>query len=142
MPILGHGIDIVETARIRKLVELHGQHEHQTLLDPQSHLSILDEFAGLAPSRDRTAAAFRRWKQLQSEFDAFQMDEREKAARLDLLTFQVGELEKYLCLGYPKDHPPVTFRRYTGQENDEQRRQIIADPPDILLTNYVMLELL
>jgi ATP-dependent helicase YprA (DUF1998 family)/very-short-patch-repair endonuclease len=59
-----------------------------------------------------------------------------------LANSQVGELEKYLCLGYPKDHPPVTFRRYTGQENDEQRRQIIADPPDILLTNYVMLELL
>lgn len=59
-----------------------------------------------------------------------------------LANSQVGELEKYLCLGYPKDHPPVTFRRYTGQENDEQRREIIADPPDILLTNYVMLELL
>src|SRR5688572_12177913 len=31
------------------MVELHGQHEHQTLLDPQSHLTMLDEFAGLAP---------------------------------------------------------------------------------------------
>ena len=33
--------------RTSPLVELHGQHEHQTLLDPQSHLLILDEFAGL-----------------------------------------------------------------------------------------------
>lgn len=59
-----------------------------------------------------------------------------------LANSQVGELEKYLCLGYPKDQPPVSFRRYTGQENDTERREIIADPPDILLTNYVMLELL
>ncbi len=76
------------------LVELHGQHEHQTLLDPQSHLFILDEFAGLADARERVGHAFREWKRWQSQFDAFQMDEREKAARLDLLTFQVGELAK------------------------------------------------
>jgi len=36
----------------------------------------------------------------------------------------------------------VTFARYTGQENDEERQAIIGAPPDILLTNYVMLELL
>ena len=59
-----------------------------------------------------------------------------------LANSQLVELGKYLRLGYPKDQPPVTFERYTGQENDEQRRQIIANPPDILLTNYVMLELL
>ncbi len=59
-----------------------------------------------------------------------------------LANSQLGELEKYLCLGYPQDQPPVTFRRYTGQEDNDQRRAIIADPPDILLTNYVMLELL
>ena len=35
----------------------------------------------------------------------------------------------------------MTFQRYTGQESTEKRRAIIASPPDILLTNYVMLEL-
>ncbi len=58
-----------------------------------------------------------------------------------LANSQVGELEKFLCHGYPDGRPPVTFRRYTGQESDEERKEIIADPPDILLTNYVMLEL-
>jgi len=106
--------------RTGPLVELHGQHEHQTLLDPQSHLSILDEFAGLAPSRDRTAAAFRRWKQLQSEFDAFQMDEREKAARLDLLTFQVGELEK-ANVRSGEDEELETSRRVLGSAEKLQR---------------------
>ena len=76
------------------LVELHGQHEHQTLLDPQSHLFVLDEFAGLAAEREAATAAFHKWRRLQSELDAFHLDEREKAARLDLLTFQLGELEK------------------------------------------------
>lgn len=58
-----------------------------------------------------------------------------------LANSQKGELEKFLCRGYPEDHPPVTFRRYTGQEKDDERKEIIANPPDILLTNYVMLEL-
>ncbi len=59
-----------------------------------------------------------------------------------LANSQEGELEKYLCRGYPSGRPPVTFRRYTGQERDEQRKEILAHPPDILLTNFVMLELL
>jgi hypothetical protein len=35
----------------------------------------------------------------------------------------------------------VTFRRYTGQEKDEERQEILASPPDILLTNYVRVAL-
>ena len=48
------------------------------------------------------------------------------------------ELRKFLTHGYE----PVTFARYTGQESDEERQRILANPPDILLTNCVMLELL
>jgi len=57
-----------------------------------------------------------------------------------LANSQLGELEKFLHHGYP-DGAPVTFRRYTGQESEEERKNIIDNPPDILLTNYVMLEL-
>ena len=59
-----------------------------------------------------------------------------------LCNSQYGELEKFLCYGYPKGAEPVRFARYTGQEKDEERQKIIASPPDILLTNYVMLELI
>lgn len=58
-----------------------------------------------------------------------------------LANSQVGELEKFLRFGYPERGEPVTFARYTGQEGSDERRTILADPPDILLTNYVMLEL-
>ena len=59
-----------------------------------------------------------------------------------LANSQEQELEKFLKFGYPDGRGPVTFRRYTGQEDDVERRNIWADPPDILLTNYVMLELI
>jgi hypothetical protein len=59
-----------------------------------------------------------------------------------LANSQMGELEKFLCHGFAEGASPVTFKRYTGQENELQRRAILEDPPDVLLTNYVMLELL
>lgn len=55
-----------------------------------------------------------------------------------LANSQLGELEKFLG----KTNPKVTFRRYTGQEDQPTRDLILATPPDILLTNYVMLELM
>jgi superfamily II DNA/RNA helicase/very-short-patch-repair endonuclease len=58
-----------------------------------------------------------------------------------LANSQRHELTKFLRYGYPEGGEAVTFARYTGQEKDEERRRILADPPDILLTNYVMLEL-
>lgn len=58
-----------------------------------------------------------------------------------LANSQRGELEKFLEHGFPDGRGPVCFACYTGQESDEQKRAIVADPPDVLLTNYVMLEL-
>lgn len=59
-----------------------------------------------------------------------------------LANSQLRELEKFLRDGYGAGREPVTFARYTGQEDDEKRREIRDNPPDILLTNYVMLELM
>jgi len=59
-----------------------------------------------------------------------------------LANSQAGELEKFLKEGYAENGEPVTFARYTGQENQAERQRIILSPPDILLTNYVMLELI
>ncbi len=59
-----------------------------------------------------------------------------------LCNSQLEELEKYLRLGYGKGAEPVRFARYTGQESTDDRTALAANPPDILLTNYVMLELM
>ena len=59
-----------------------------------------------------------------------------------LANSQLGELEKFLCDGFPDRKGPVTFARYTGQEDDEERRGIWENPPDIILTNFVMMELM
>lgn len=77
-----------------RLIELHGQHEHQALLDPLSHLSVLDESARLGPLGGQVASAWESVKSLREARDRARMDEREKSARLDLLAFQLNEIEK------------------------------------------------
>ncbi|MFL1428147.1 MULTISPECIES: protein kinase domain-containing protein [unclassified Nocardiopsis] len=59
-----------------------------------------------------------------------------------LANSQLNELRKFLVDGYGQGREPVTFARYTGQESEEVRKRLRDDPPDILLTNYVMLELM
>jgi len=59
-----------------------------------------------------------------------------------LANSQEGELEKFLGRETDSHRPPVRFARYTGQESRERKEEIRENPPDILLTNYVMLELL
>ena len=77
-----------------RLVELHGQHEHQQLLDPGQHLALLDAWARLDVDRGRVAGAFATVRDLREQFDRLRMDDRERAARLDLVEFQLGELTK------------------------------------------------
>jgi hypothetical protein len=52
------------------------------------------------------------------------------------------ELEKFLSFGFPNGKGPITFRRYTGQEKQAERDEILAAQPDVVLTNYSMLELI
>jgi DNA repair protein RecN (Recombination protein N) len=77
-----------------RLVELHGQHEHQALLDPLTHLPLLDEYAGFDELAATVASAWTRLRSLRDELERSRMDEREKNARLDLIGFQLADIEK------------------------------------------------
>jgi superfamily II DNA/RNA helicase len=58
-----------------------------------------------------------------------------------LANSQLEELDKFLH-GYPSGQEPFSVRRYTGQESSDERKAIADNPPDILLTNFMMLELI
>ena len=77
-----------------RLVDLHGQHEHQALLDPRSHVDVLDEHAGLSAERAAVAVTFARWRSVRDKLERVRASEREQAARVELLAFQLGELER------------------------------------------------
>jgi DNA repair protein RecN (Recombination protein N) len=77
------------------LAEIHGQHEGQRLLEPAAHRELLDAFGGeeVLPRRGRVEELFGRWRALRSELRALDVGERERAQRVDLLRFQVAEID-------------------------------------------------
>jgi DNA repair protein RecN (Recombination protein N) len=76
----------------RELVDMHGPHEHQSLLQPARQLDILDAFAGLNPTRQKFGELMRRRNELQAEKAALIVDEQTYARQLDLLRFQAKEI--------------------------------------------------
>jgi DNA repair protein RecN (Recombination protein N) len=74
------------------LVDIHGPHDHQSLLHPAKQLAILDAFGGLENERDTFGGLVRRRASLEDEKSALVVDEKTYAQRLDLLRFQVREI--------------------------------------------------
>ena len=83
-----------ETAAL--LIDVHGQHEHQSLLQKKKHLEILDEYAKeeLQPVKDALAAVYREWKKLEEERENAQLDEESRMRELSLLEFETKEIEE------------------------------------------------
>jgi len=76
------------------LVDIHGQGDQQTLFNPETHLEILDAFAGNGSLRADVAEAYQSWIALQRELDLLRHDEAKKFQLVDTLKFQIGELER------------------------------------------------
>ncbi len=76
------------------LVELHGQHEHQTLLDPATHLQVLDAFGGLESLADPVRRAYQQWREVGDSLARARKAAQERDVRLDLVQFQLGELDR------------------------------------------------
>jgi DNA repair protein RecN (Recombination protein N) len=89
---------LVTATRLREvmapLVDLHGQHEHQQLLDPSEHLPLLDAFAHLDAERAEVARAWTRLCAAREAAAAIAMDERERHARLEMARFQLAEIDR------------------------------------------------
>ena len=78
----------------RQLLNIHGQHDGQQLLDESCHLEYLDRFGGAEEPLAAYRAAWETLTALDKKIAALQMDESEKARRVDTLQFQINELER------------------------------------------------
>ncbi|MEX2123047.1 MAG: DNA repair protein RecN [Woeseia sp.] len=76
-----------------KLLDIHGQHFHQSLGRRGVQRDLLDHFGGLQSCRSSTAEAFASWQTLRQRLERLEEAETDRAARLDLLAFQTQELE-------------------------------------------------
>jgi len=78
----------------RQLLNIHGQHDGQQLLDESCHLGYLDDFGALTELREEYQAAYQKARKCGKALRGIQMDEEEKARRLEMLNYQIGELER------------------------------------------------
>jgi DNA repair protein RecN (Recombination protein N) len=78
------------------LVDIHGQHEHQELMDDSRHLSLLDQFGAdnILPSLSEYQQVFRRYEQTLQKLKALSENDQQTAHRLDLIQFQLDEIQK------------------------------------------------
>ncbi len=76
------------------LATIHGQGEHTALFDPSNHLELLDAFADSENEREMTAKAYRQWNSVRSELEELRSADSQKLQLLDVLRFQIDEIEK------------------------------------------------
>ena len=78
------------------LVDIHGQHEHQSLLDVKLHLAFLDDFIGekINKLKEKISDKYNEIKSINKKLKEIEIDDGEKARELDLLKFQINEIEK------------------------------------------------
>ncbi len=85
---------LATTAALRELgadlLDLHGQHEHHALLDPAEHVAQLDVFLGHDTLGEDVGARFDRWRAAGALLDRSRLDDREKQARIEIASFQIG----------------------------------------------------
>ena len=88
---------LVSTARLRalgsELLDLYGQHEHQALLDPTSHLDLLDRYADLGTLRGDVGARFTTWRQVAADLSHARKQTANREDRADVVTFQLREID-------------------------------------------------
>lgn len=101
---------------VQYLIDIHGQNDQQTIFNTQTHLQLLDRYAGevLPEPLTQYQDAVRQWSQLQQQLQRLGQDPAERARQLDLLDYQIKEIEAAAV------HP--------GEEEKlQQRRRLLAN---------------
>ncbi|NJN45858.1 MAG: DNA repair protein RecN [Candidatus Competibacteraceae bacterium] len=75
------------------LVDIHGQHEHQSLLRRDAQRQLLDDYAGNAALLNDVTGQYQRWRELEQELTALRQADAQRDARMDQLRYQIDELK-------------------------------------------------
>lgn len=102
-----------------RLIDIHGQHEHQSLLYAKNHLEILDDFAGdaLSDLLEQCRERYRRYQKIKKEYQEAQNAAAERAKEIDFLKFELNEIETAsLCTGEDEELETQYRRMTNGQK--------------------------
>lgn len=98
------------------LIDIHGQHEHQSLLSKKKHLDILDEYAKkpLGNKKQTMAALYKEYKSIKEEFENAGMDAEQRNRELSFLTYEVDEIEQAGLVIGEDEELEEQFKRFSN----------------------------
>ena len=100
------------------LIDIHGQHEHQSLLYKKNHLGIVDAFAReyLAEDKKKAAQAYKAYKACEKELKEAMADESQRVKELSFLKFEVSEIQEAHLLPGEDEELESLYRRMTNSK--------------------------
>lgn len=98
------------------LIDIHGQHEHQSLLSRKKHLEILDDYAKerLGDKKERLSACYQEYRKLKEEWEHSSMDGEERARELSFLEYEVKEITDAALVTGEDEELESRFRRFSN----------------------------
>ncbi len=125
--------ETVTSAKVRQvtslLLDIHGQHEHQSLMRREKHLEVLDAFGGPAiqKQREQVASAYQRMQEARRELAVLQVDPEERRRQMDFLHFEIQEIEDAAVQPGETEELSRAFRRMNNSQKICGSLREIAD---------------
>lgn len=114
--------ETVTTARLRQitglLLDIHGQHEHQSLLYKSKHLEILDAYikAGTQPVKQKIADGYQSYRALVQRLEEFDMDSESRIREADFLRFEIQEIEEAGLKDGEEEELTAVYRKFSHSQ--------------------------
>lgn len=115
--------ETVTVAMLKKisggLIDIHGQHEHQSLLYPENHLLIVDRFDrdAIYPVKEKVAELYSEYVTVKKEYDTMCVSEEERSRELAFLEFERGEIEEAAVVAGEEEELEATYRKLKNSGN-------------------------
>ena len=112
--------ETVTTARLREitglLIDIHGQHEHQSLLYHAKHLEILDEYGKnrIAALKQKTEGKYREYTELKKKLSGFRSDQEQRLREADFCRFEIDEIENASLRPGEEEECEASYRRFSN----------------------------
>lgn len=110
------------------LIDIHGQHEHQSLLKKANHIRLLDDFAGeeLSKVKEEIAVCFKNYKELLDLFNSDEMDEKAREREISLLRHESDEIEKAALKEGEAESLEELFNKMTNSKRLLEEASLVA----------------
>ena len=119
--------ETVTSAKVRRatelLLDIHGQHEHQSLLHRKKHLEILDQYADseISGLRQRVETLFSEYQSLKEESEALNVNPEDRRREMDFLSYEIAEIEEAQVREGEIEELEATYRRAANSQKIAER---------------------